>query len=255
MTIYKNLSSIKDKTESGRILAKMARIYKRNGNTVAYKALRTEVMNLGVEPDASIYLAEVVEEIFNKKQYSKAFTMSKKLVSRSVGTVETRSKARFIQAQILQDEFVRQSVKARIDRIALVLAIKTEKLEKAQKAYQAVISYGHPEYMVKSLEKLSEMYSVYAKHVRTMKLPKDTPEDEKQIFQAEIERLVIPMEEKGVDTLLEALKAAKTAKLIDGSVARIEQKINKMNMTESNVPNLTVELPGFAGPEFRKAGS
>ena len=44
-----------------------------------------------------------------------------------------KSQARYIQAQILENEFDRQSVKSQVERFTTVFAIKTEKLEKSTK--------------------------------------------------------------------------------------------------------------------------
>ncbi len=250
----KAIDTLKPEEKIKRLL-KMASIHRRQGSQAELKGIKTELMNMGAEPYSSRYLTDRAYDKFEAKDFPEAFKLARKVVGTAKADIRDKARARFLQAEILRGEFDRQSVKARVERIALVLAIKTEKLEKAQKAFQATLNYGDPEFSVKSLENLSAMYSEYARSIRTMTLPADTPEQDVQIFRQEIEALTIPMEEKGVDTLQLALQAAKDAKLIDGSVVRLEGKINKLNMKETDVPELQISLPAFAGPRIREVGS
>lgn len=93
-------------------------------------------LTLGTNHRPVWHVFEILEEIYSSGDPSEAFNEAKKIVSLGKSAKKALARARFIQAQILEKEFYNQSVKSKAERITVVLALKTEKLEKAQQAYQ-----------------------------------------------------------------------------------------------------------------------
>lgn len=232
------------------ILEKMADIARETGDTKATAKLETVYSNEGIEPQASRLIVEQAEEAFEKKDFNKAFNLSKKIIARDHLPKELQARARYVQASVLADEYRRQSVKTRVDRIGMVLAIKTEKLEKAQKAYQSTAKYGDPGMAVKALRSLAEIYIDYAQTVRGMTIVQHLPEADQKAFKAEIEQLALPMEEKGIEAMGQALIAAKKAKLRDGQIAELQKEVNKLNMKTDPSPAVQVKSPAIYVPKF-----
>lgn len=232
------------------LLEKIAGIAQESGDTKAVAKLESVYSAEGIEPQASRLIVEQAEQAFEKKDFNKAFNLSKKIISRDSLPKELLARARFVQASVLEDEYRRQSVKTRMDRIGMVLAIKTEKLEKAQKAFQSTAKYGDPGMSVKALRSLASLYIDYAKTVREMTVVASLPEADQKAFKAEIEQLATPMEDKGIEAMAQALEAAKKAKLRDGQIAELQKEVNKLNMKTDPSPSVQVKAPSIYVPKF-----
>ena len=204
----------------------------------------------GVEPQASRLVVEQAEDALVKQDFTKAFNLSKKIISRDSLPKDLLARARVVQAQVLEDEYRHQSVKARVERVGIVLALKTEKLEKAQKAYQSAIHYGDPSQSVKSLRRLADCYLDYAKTTREMQLSGGVSAADQAAFKGEVEQLAVPMEEKGIEAMGQALEAAKKAQLRDGQVAEIQAEVNRLNLKNEPLPTVKVSSPVVYVPKF-----
>lgn len=233
---------------------KVAQLEKLDQNSVGYKKMQAKIIALGIEPQMSGMLIEQAEEMFDKRNLTEAFNLSKKVLGRSLPK-EIQARARFLQGRVLEDEYFKQSVKTRVDKIAMVLAIKTEKLEKAQKAYQETIKYGDPKMSIAALRRLADCYLHYSQAVRAMPLPQNLPENDLQALKAELDGLVVPMEDKGIDTLSQALDAARKFSMHDGSIVEIQNAINQVNMKKAGFVDVsvpTIVLPNISGSTSTK---
>ena len=222
------------------------------GDRKTLDSLEAKYSSMGIEPDASRMIVEQAEAALKDGDQSRAFNLSKKIVARTSLPKALQARARIVQAEVLEDEYRRQSIKARAERIGIVLSIKTEKLEKAQKAYQAAIGYGDPQQSVIALRKLAGCYLDYARGVRGMTLPGGSAADQKA-FGDELEQLSVPMEEKGIESMNQALQTSKKSQLHTGEVAEIQIELDKLNMRKSSVPPVQVVEPGVYVPNLTRA--
>lgn len=248
--LAEGLKGDQQKARTG-LLEKAAQLARDSGNASAQREIEGLFSSKGIEPQASRMIVEQAEQAFDAGDLTKAFNTAKKIIAKDDLPKELLARARFVQARVLEDEYRRQSVKARVERIGLVLAIKTEKLEKAQKAYQSAIRYGDPTVSVKALQRLAHSYIDYAKTVRGMTLPETVAAADQQAFRNEIEQLSIPMEEKGIETMQQALDTAKKAQLRGGEIAELQKEINHLNMKSVETPIIVVAGPQIYLPEFR----
>lgn len=249
--LYEMLQAQTDQAVASHALAQLEILSRRQPASARRQLMLKRMIAEGVQPQASMAQLEVVESAFATKDFERAFAEAKKLVGNSGGAVpHAQAKARYIQAEILAQEFYRQSLKAQVDRVATVLALKTEKLEKAQQAYQAAIKFGDPRVSVLALEKLSDLYTHYVSALREMPTPGGLEAKEGVAFRQEMEKLAIPLEEKSVDTLAQALSTAQKLKLRDGSVAHLQLKLNRANMVKEEVLDLKLRAPAAVLPDF-----
>lgn len=252
--IYNQIKNSSEEKYKNHALLQLEKINK-NTSTKKHEELLEEIIKANLQPQASLAKLYFVEKLFSAKNYSSAFTESMKVLSMNGDASSyAKSRARFIQAQILEDEFDRQSVKSQIDRFTTVFAIKTEKLEKAQTAYQSAIRYGDPKVAVEALVKLAKLYGKYVQTLKNMDLPSGLPETDVPAFRAEMDKLIFPMEEKGVETMAEALNQAKRLKLRDGTVTLVQQELDKLNMKAITEEEAELEVPDILVPQvIRKA--
>lgn len=236
-------------------LLSIASLEKKNQDL--YRSRMLKISHLNVFPSAATALAELAAIAYKNKNYPKSFkTASAVLKNKKVANKMDLAHARYIQGLILAKEFYAQSVKSsKPERIAMVLAIKTEKLDKAQRALQATINYNYPVYGVLALEEMASLYGHYSQAVRSMKLPKSIPEKEAQAFYQEMENLAIPMEEKEVETLQVAVEQSKNLEIRDGTSLRLLNKIKKLNMQGSSTKEYNVEVTDVVLPMVKRVGS
>lgn len=222
------------------IVNKLEALEKHYGTEASHKEFVKMMIDQGIQPQANLAKIKGVEAQFEKGNFTEAFNQAKHFLGTSM-TPNEKARLRLVQAKILEDEFNKQSVKSRAERVGVVLAIKTEKLEKAQDAFQSAIKYGDPRVSLEAFEHLYGCYSSYVKALKEMPAPAGlTPADE-AAFRGELERLVIPLEEKSVDTLAQALTFARKQQFLDGTVARLEAELNRINQQQNKV-NIMPEL-------------
>jgi TolA-binding protein len=250
IAMYLKLAESKKDKEQLALYEKALVLARDTGDQKTVALLETKYVQAGVEPHVSRIAVEQAEHALAVGDMSRAFNDAKHLIGKDGVPKNMAARARLVQAQVLDDEFRRQSVKAHAERMGLVLSIKTEKLEKAQKAYQSVILYGDAETSTKALHHLADCYLDYAKTVKTMELPEGTAENDRQAFKAEIDQLVIPMEEKGIETMSQALESAKKAQLRDGQIAELQIEMSRLNMKTTVRPAITIHEPTIYLPQF-----
>jgi cellulose synthase operon protein C len=163
---------------------------------------------------------------------------------------EIRAQARLIQARILEQEFVSQSVNTRPDRVSLVLNLKAEKLDKAQRAYLEVIHYGTPEETVVAHRRIAFCFGHFVDSVRNMSLGAQVSEKDLEAFKTEIEQLAAPMEEKQVEAVQTALKVATALRFRDGRIAEIQAELNKLNMIKEGAEPVRLVPAQVLLPQF-----
>lgn len=253
MTMYQKLADDrKNKKEQVALLDKAAVLARETGDMKTLDAIETRFSREGIEPQASRLVVEQAEQAFSKQDFTKAFNLSKKIIAREGLPKDLLARARYLQAEVLADEYRRQSVKASVARVGVVLALKTEKLEKAQKAYQSAINYGDPKMSVTSLRRLADLYLDYSKSVRAMEL-KGVSDTDLAAFRTETEQLVVPMEEKGIEAMGQALAAAKKAQLRDGEIADLQAEVNRLNMKGDTPHEIAVSSPALYVPKLSPA--
>ncbi|MBX9768837.1 MAG: hypothetical protein K2X47_16310 [Bdellovibrionales bacterium] len=211
-----------------------------------------EAYKKNIYPWAAEVLLDNAAGQFAKKNFEEAFKSATQVVGHKDNRVtkELRARARLIQARILENEFVNQGVNTRPERVSLVLNMKAEKLDKAQRAYLDVIRYGTPEETLVAHRQIAFCFGHFVEAVRNMSLGSQVSEKDLQAFKSEIEQLAAPMEEKQVEAVQTALKVATTLRFRDGRIAEIQRELNRLNMVKETVEpvNLTpaqVLLPQF----------
>lgn len=250
ISIYAKLAEVrKAPREKLALFEKQLDLAKLDGNQKQITDLKKEILSLGLEPEMSQIIVEQAEEKFAEADFTTAFNMSKKIIGRDGLPKNILARARFIQAQVLDDEFKKQSVKAHVEKVATVLAIKTEKLEKAQKAYQSAIEYGDPEVSVKSIHSLSACYLQYAQSLKNIQLSGEVSEADRAAFRKEIENLITPMEDKGIDSLNQALIAAKKFHMFNQTVVDIQRELDKLNFKTEPLPLNQIQNPPMYLPK------
>jgi len=226
--LYAELKGAGDANQRVRIIRKLESLEKNYGSEQSHNDVLRTMIDQNIQPQANLAKVELVEKMYQKNQLTEAFNEARRQQGSGMPK-DLKARLRFVQAKVLEQEFLKQSVKSRAERVGTVLAIKTEKLVKAQEALQDTIKLGNARVSMEAFEHLYGCYSHYVKTLQEMPTPAGlTPEDEKA-FRAELSNLVVPLEEKSVDTLAQAVQFAKKQPFLDNTAVRLENELNLLN--------------------------
>lgn len=245
------LPTLKD-SEKIRLLIKMESFEKSYGTGSTHAAIVNQLAARGVAPYANQTKLARLQKTWDDGDATAAFQESKKLLGSSALSATEKAQVRLVQAQVLEDEFVKQSVKSKPERLAMVLAIKTEKLEKAEQAYQSVIRYGDAVSALTALEHIYHCFDQYVAALKSIPTPAGFSQKDAQAFQGELQNLIMPLEEKGIETLSQAVAFAKKNRMFD-RLPKLEAEFAKANgQTVSHT--VAVVEPEAVLPALQRAG-
>ncbi len=223
----KHPASVEGKTALGR----MEELSEKNALWDKSAKLLKEISESGLQPQASIASLKITKRSCDAGMDEDCFRLAKKVLNQRNDDKVSRfalAQARLLQGKVLEKEFDMTGVKAKSERLGLVLKIKVDKLQRVQSAYQDVLNFSDKPSAIEALVKLAGIYAKFSNSLHTIEAPTDLPQKEKEKFLSEIENIALPMEEKNAETLQLALKQAKDMKIRDGTIAQIQSELNRL---------------------------
>jgi TolA-binding protein len=215
----------KDQRNPGKIYAKLLTTMKKEKGSAEYQKIEDKIVGLNHEPYASEIRLARVEQLFAKGKFTEAFNASKSFVGQTGIDPDLRAKARLIQARVLEGEFVSASTKTTVPKLATVLGIKTEKLDKAQSAYIDVATWAKdPNTKLLAVQGMNRIYTNYVDSVGNPVLKDEsklTPED-KLALTTELGKLTAPIQAKKADSDKQLQLLAKETKAAGSSETDFE---------------------------------
>ncbi|OQW48432.1 MAG: hypothetical protein A4S09_04440 [Proteobacteria bacterium SG_bin7] len=214
------------------------------------------IVSHGIQPLLGQITLTQLEDEMDRRDYGKAFDTAKRILGMNGADLNyVRSMARYYQGIVLEEEFKNQSLKAKPERLALVIQLKTQRLEKVQSAYESVIKMGHTKVGLMALKRLGESYLHFAQSVRGIETPEGTSAEDEKAFRAQLEELASPIEDKGLGTLSSGVSQAAKAGLSDNTAEELRQALNRAQ--NSTVPqfNIRVTPPSLVLPKLREVST
>lgn len=239
--IYKELLKLPDSNMREDIVSKLLAI--QLSKSYSSTDLTNLIAKYGKTNEQYQDVVERAKSAYERKDYSAAFKMASQLVGEKSAPSLIQAQARLIQADILKQEFEAQSTKTKVERIQVVLGLKTEKLDKAQRAYQSVIRYGNPETTVRAFLNLAKMYEHYVLALKNIQITDEISEKDLAILKEEIEKIAMPIEEKVVDTLQQGLDFSKKHSTYDGYAFELRNELNRLNFKGLKFVKYNVDTP------------
>ena len=238
--LYGDLKTSADPDKRKTLMNKLEALEIAYGTDQTRADIQRQMIDQNIQPQANEAKVRAVELLLEQHKDTEAFAQAKHYLGSSTMSANEKARLRLIHAKILEQEFLKASVKSRAERVATVLAIKTEKLQKVQEALQSTIKFGDPRVSLDAFERLYGCYSHYVKALKEMPVPAGVSKEDGIAFRAELDKLVIPLEEKSVDTLAQAVNFAHKQQFLDGTAARLEDELAKQN--QQNQINVTPKL-------------
>lgn len=193
---YKKILSNTDKDKKAPLLSKIIKTFEKETDSKEYREIQNLILSENIEPLATNSLIKKARALLQQNNKTEAFNLSMKINARPVDA-DLRAEARLIQAEILESEFTAQSVKAQENKFAMVLAIKTEKFDKAFTAYSSAIKMSKTDKIQKeALLGINRLYANFIDSLNNMPMPNTlSPEDQKNL-KSELAKITAPFEEK-----------------------------------------------------------
>jgi cellulose synthase operon protein C len=229
--IFESLKQNSNSDVSMRALMQLEMLAKEEGNVKQREGYLRQIAATDHEPQASVAAVYFVEKAFDEGRLDDAFNLAKKVIGedKKGGDRSAMARARLVQARVLASEFRTQSIKSQLERVQAVLMLKTEKLSKAQVAFQSAANYGDAHVSMIAYKELADCYLSYSEALHSMPLPKGVPDAEAEAFRGEMDKLAIPMEEKGIDTKMQALNLARQLGTDEEFMSNLENELKKLN--------------------------
>ncbi len=248
LNLFKGLSENTDKKIKFNAVDKIIMIIKnlrrKSKNIAQTKELMKVVYKNGNLNQKHFSLIEKANGLYKDKKYSAAFKLAQNINKQS-SDAAIKSQAKFIQANILRNELENQSLKTSISRVADVLALKIQRLDKAQNFYLQTIKFGNPENNAHAMYNLALCYKNYISSLENMPTPRGLPTDQVEGFKEEISSIISPIEDKYVETLHQAYITAKKQHTFDLDLNNIRSELLKLQVS-LNFENLSdVDKPLF----------
>ncbi len=195
--IYNSILTQVSSKERARVFNKILDTFENKKNDPQYIQVQKLILDQNIEPYATDILTEKAKTLLKDRKSKDAFELARKIMSRSV-EAELRAPARLIQAEVLEQEMVSQSVKSsKEDRLGMVLAMKTEKLDKAQTAYLSVTKMSNQsEILANAYQGIDRLYQNYIESLLAVQPPATLSEADQKALKDELGKILKPIQEK-----------------------------------------------------------
>jgi outer membrane protein assembly factor BamD (BamD/ComL family) len=110
------------------------------------------------------------------------------------------AEARYQQGELIFREYEAIKIAGRPRQLSRALEEKAKLLDEAKKVYLDVVSYRVPEWATAALLRVGQAYASYAKAIRNAKVPRDLNKEEQQIYRDELEKSVVVIEDKALES-------------------------------------------------------
>jgi len=210
--INTQLSESKNAKTQSELLWELRELAEKKTDATEVKKIEQQILYLNQEPFVSNIRYGQLEKLYSEKRWTDAFSLAKSLVSKA--TPQVKAKARVLQAKILEKEFIDTKTRTSVEKLSFVLAIKTEKLEKAQSAYLSAAKLATDDKVKQEiLEGLHRIYSHYIDSVLQLKVKTDLSEQDAALLKTELSKLAAPIIEKKIDAENKLLKIQQLTKI------------------------------------------
>ena len=128
----------------------------------------------------------------------------------------------------MEKEFINQSVKARENKFAIVLSMKTERLDKAYTAYSTTIKMSKSDRVqARALQGIDRLYAHYVESITNMPIPESLNTDEQKNLRSELVKLTQPFLTKKAENLARLRKISALSASASESVNWAEFNVEK----------------------------
>jgi hypothetical protein len=185
------------------LLQKRIKFFERQAPEKA-KKIKDSLVQKGVEPFYSESQIKIADKLCQDKKWQLCYQMSLKL-NKDTTPPPQRAQARFLQSRVLIYEFQAQGLKASPERIAMVMAYKAEKFDKAVQVLNTISQKSEVLQLRKqAVQDLISLYTDYVSQLQNSANSLDTSNPDLASLKQEIEQIlpVLSQRPKELETVL-----------------------------------------------------
>jgi hypothetical protein len=160
-----------------------------------------------------------------------AVTLGKRR-SRELGTEgkDATAHARYMQGERILAKFEQIQIQGDARQLKVRLRQKADLLKDAAKVFLDCVAMGVAQWSTAALYQIGHMYEAFAKALRDSPPPPDVKtEDEKASYQAQIEEVGVPMEERSLDAYENGWKKAIDLGIYNQWTAKMREALGRLN--------------------------
>jgi len=163
---------------------------------------------------------------------AKAVALYRKLPANDRGPAGPAAHARYLQAEGIFHDFERAQLASDAKRLKRTLEEKSALLEKAKAAFVDTVTFGDPEWATASLLRIGEGYENFSKALRGAPVPPGLSSEEQQVYREELEKVVIVVEEKAIDSYKSGYKKALDLNVFNEFTQKLRQALGRLSDQE-----------------------
>jgi tetratricopeptide (TPR) repeat protein len=143
-------------------------------------------------------------------------------------TARWAAEARYLEGELVFRDY--QAEKLEVAPAALKAALDRKKalLAKAQAIYTDVVSYGEPTWATAALARIGQIYEQFADQLRKLPPPPALSDDEKQVYQEEVDKYVVDMEDKAAGIYQTGYHKALELKVYGDTTRQLRQGLGRL---------------------------
>jgi len=155
------------------------------------------------------------------------------------------AEARYLQGELLFKDYQRISLDVKPKALPATLEKKTKLLGEAEKVYIDVVDFADPGWVTAALYRIGKLYEGYADELRNFE-PKGLSEEEAMIYQEEVQKVIVMIEEKALDRYETGYKKALELKVYNDYTKLLRESLAR-NSSEKYPPEREVRVRSRVG--------
>ncbi len=145
--------------------------------------------------------------------------------------------ARYLEGEAIFRDFERVKLASEPKRLKKTLDEKSALLEKAKAAFVDTVTFNDPEWATAALYRIGEGYERFSKALRDAPTPPGLDEANAQVYREELEKVVVVVEEKAIDSYRGGYKKALDLGVYNDFTQRLRQALGRLSDQEFPAEN------------------
>jgi len=154
--------------------------------------------------------------------------------------------ARYLEGEAIFRDFERVKLASEPRKLKKTLDEKSALLEKAKAAFVDVVTFNDPEWATAALYRIGEGYERFSKALRDAPTPPGLDAATAQIYREELEKVVVVVEEKAIDSYKGGYKKALDLNVYNDFTQKLRQALGRLSDQEFPAENEARSRPAAA---------
>jgi tetratricopeptide (TPR) repeat protein len=179
---------------------------------------------------------------------AKAVALYKK--SQDKSAAKAAAHARYLEGEAVFHQFERLQLASEPRKLKKTLDEKSQLLEKSKAVYIDVVTFNDPEWATAALYRIGEAYERFSKALRDTPTPTGLNAEEQQVYRDELEKVVVVVEEKAIDSYKGGYAKALQLGVYNDFTHKLREALGRLDEQEFPKEAEARARPGAASPRI-----